>query len=423
MSFAERSKASNEIGVKLQADVDHVDPGPTNGKNTVMNTEDFPSLEATFGNKVTNSETVIQAKKPKLEAVRILTWNMQDIVAVDDARVVNHTNYIKSVLKSLLSRPEREAIAVFVFQEVMKCSLLSEVFPNNFACTESITNPAAEAQNVYMALGNVIFYRTDLFQAKNQNRLEVNDTYYDDAKNHICGKTGKTLQEYWNEACDSWRRYNTRCPNPKGLEMDLPFVPTVDLKLKTSPSLWSDNILRDFQSGFRIVAVHLFAGGIWIRDAVLSQQGVIERRKFQMRALFHLIDYWNTKDKEQQNPEPTTIYAGDYNTENVEVLKEVLQPATDYGVALWCPVSGNLCQFAEVTLKSSQKKPIFSHKKGQLDTFVVDLQSDRANFNRAMMELPRKTVHVIPQETRKKNPQNCEECSSDHHPVLLSMNW
>jgi len=246
---------------------------------------------------------------------------------------------------------------------------------------------------------------------------EDEDTDYADATNHRHANTSSNLQEYWNEACKSWANYNTKCRRrkPEGLEMDFPRVPTVQLKLKNDPDLWSRTILESFPSGFRIVAVHLFAGGIWINDGTLTAEQVKERRKFQMRALFHLVDYWNTKDLEQGNDAPTTIYAGDYNTGNMEDLKAVLQPATDYGVTLWCPVSGpkSLCKSAEVALPPSQNP---SHAKGQLDTFVVDLHSPRADLGEATRTLPHlSTARVLKQEKIKGIPKTCggEGCNSE----------
>jgi len=442
MTHAERHAVSlHSIVARQDVEVDRSTPPPTEGGERPIidagskddfpafgSNDDFPSLDNVLG-KDKDDVRVMQFKEPPLDAIDILTWNVKNIVAVDDASVVNHIEYIKSVLTSILR--QKKTVAVIVFQEVSECSLLSGAFPTNFACVESTTNLEAEARDSQMALGNVIFYRTDLFEAENKNRLvrEDGETDYVDAKNHKHTTESSSLQEYWKDACESWKNYNSKCrrQKPEGVEMDLPRVPTVDLRLSIESGLWSTEFLEAFPRGFRIVAVHLFSGGMWINDGTLTAQGVLDRRKFQMRALFHLVDYWNAKDAEQGAAAPTTVYAGDYNTAKIEDLKAVLQPAADYGVALWCPVSGrtSLCQSATSTVRSS-KGSSFSHRRGQLDTFVVDLRSPRANFNAVTKNLPyQTTVKVFNQEKLKAIPNNCgdEGCNSDHQPVLLSIKW
>jgi len=167
------------------------------------------------------------------------------------------------------------------------------------------------------------------------------------------------------------------------------------------------------------VSVHLFAGGKWIQKKVLNYEQILQRRRFQMRALFHLIDHWNHVDRQSGEELPSSVYVGDFNTPKASELLEVLGAAEDYGVNLWCPLVKGYCK----TLASdSLPQELKSHAKGHLDHVVMDMHLQSQSF-------PVATSKVIKQPSlsdrllREKYPgcKSMSSCQSDHSPMLVQL--
>jgi len=408
--------------------------------------EDFPTLDTTFGinqafklpalqvprqnaNKVKKWDAnelkrrlqryikpVAQTRSDKRSSVDILTWNARDVVDAELADVKEHAKYVRDALASLV---QDNKPSVLVLQEVQACSLIESAVPD-FTCVDSVVDAKVEAQLPRMALGNVLFYETKLFEASNPNRilqgLKPKKSPYTQAASYKHGgdKKNSNLYSFHRKEC-TWSGYNG-CHN---LWPDAPRVTTVKLTPKCAGGLWSEAVCNEFKHGLRIVGVHLFAGGKWIQKKVLTGEQVLQRRRFQMRALFHLIDHWNYVDHHSGDEPPSSVYVGDFNTPKASDLLEVLGAAKDYGLNLFCPMVKGYCK----TLASDSLPPeLKSHPKGHLDHVVMDMRLQSQSF-------PTATSKVIKQPSlsdklrRQKYPgcKSMNSCQSDHSPMLVQL--
>lgn len=350
-------------------------------------------------------------------SITIMTWNARDVVDAELTDVKEHAKYIRDALVSLVKANQP---SVLVLQEVQACKLIDGGLPD-FTCVDSTIDAKAEAVLPRLALGNVVLYETKLFDASNANRLmqglpKKNSQPYKVAAQHKHGgrKKNPSLYGFHKTEC-TWKGYN----GCRTIWPDAPRVTTVRLKPNCAAGFWSQAVCNEFKHGLRIAAVHLFAGGKWIQKKVLNSEQVLQRRRFQMRALFHLVDHWNYEDSQFGEEPPTSVYVGDFNTPKASELLDVLGAANDYGVDLWCPMLKGYCkQLASGSLPTELK----SHPKGHLDHVVMDMRLQSQSFPMATSKIIAQPS-MLDERGRQKYPgcKSAKVCQSDHSPMLVDL--
>jgi len=339
------------------------------------------------GNKNQNQNQAQQSptsgQRTKLS---VLTWNAENLLLKGNQA---HNNYIAKSLKQLVQQQKPDVV---LLQEVEDCSLVDKVLAG-WACVGSVVPEHVEQKLSKQALGNVLLYNADAFDASRANRVLEQRAH--PFKSVVDSKdlSGKSLRQHHKKDC-AWSEYKNG-DGCKSVFSDFAIPTSVRLELRC-PQLWSQELCAAFPDGLRFVNVHLFAGA----GKGLPQSATSARRAFQMRSLMALVHSWNS----QSGDAPATVYAGDFNTRKKDELRDVVASAGDYGAQLWCPADGGMCDQVD-------SKPR-THKAGFLDHLLVDLP---ASAGKAALLGGAAAAKVLTQ------PSGQAAAKSDHEPLLVEI--